>query len=118
MQIRNIDKHGSFPKQKISSSKKSLNWYARCVNWGAERNVFAYSPVRNSVKHMQINYDLLGGKLHMDDLKMIVNPHNMTASFIPENIQHYPIMNSKLRVLHGEESKRVFDYSGNYFLFS
>ena len=110
MQIRNIDKHGSFPKQKISSSKKSLNWYARCVNWGAERNVFAYSPVRNSVRHMQINYDLLGGKLHMDDLKMIVNPHNMTASFIPENIQHYPIMNSKLRVLHGEESKRVFDY--------
>ena len=110
MQIRNIDKHGSFPKQKISSSKKSSKWYAKCVNWGAERNVVDYSPVRNSVRHQQINYDLLNGKLHMDDLKMIVNPYNMTASFVPEKIQHYPIMNSKLRVLHGEESKRVFDY--------
>lgn len=110
MQLRNIDRHGSFPKQKMPSDKKTAKWLARCVNWGAERNVLEYSPVRNSVKHQHINYDLLNGKLHMDDLKMIVNPHNMTASFVPEKIQHYPIMNSKLRVLHGEESKRVFDY--------
>lgn len=111
MQLKNFDRYGSFPKQKVASSKKTSKWAARCVNWGAERNVLEYSPVRNSVRHQQINYDLLNGKLHMDDLKMIVNPYNMTASFVPEKIQHYPIMNAKLRVLHGEESKRVFDYS-------
>jgi hypothetical protein len=46
----------------------------------------------------------------MKDLMLIVNPDNLQAGYIPDNIQHYPIMNSKLNVLRGEESKRVFDY--------
>jgi hypothetical protein len=46
----------------------------------------------------------------MSDLEVILNPNNMNSSFIPDRIQHYPIMNSKLNVLRGEESKRVFDY--------
>lgn len=46
----------------------------------------------------------------MKDLMLIVNPNSIQAGFIPDRIQHYPIMNSKLNVLRGEESKRVFDY--------
>ena len=46
----------------------------------------------------------------MEDLAMVINPDNIQAGFIPDRIQHYPIMNSKLSVLRGEESKRVFDY--------
>lgn len=46
----------------------------------------------------------------MEDLTMVINPDNIQAGFIPDRIQHYPIMNSKLSVLRGEESKRVFDY--------
>ena len=46
----------------------------------------------------------------MSDLELVLNPENMKASFVPDRIQHYPIMNSKLNVLRGEESKRVFDY--------
>ena len=46
----------------------------------------------------------------MSDLAMVLNPSNVNASFIPDSIQHYPIMNSKLNVLRGEESKRIFDY--------
>ena len=46
----------------------------------------------------------------MEDLAMIINPDNIQAGFIPDRIQHYPIMNSKLSVLRGEGSKRVFDY--------
>lgn len=110
MQTRDVINTGMFPKQKLSYKSKNVKWAAKCVAWGADRNVIQYSPVRNSVRHQQINYDLLNGKIHMDDIKMTVNPYNMTAGFIPEKIQHYPIMNSKLRVLHGEESKRVFDY--------
>lgn len=110
MQTRDVINTGAFPKQKLSYRSKNVKWAAKCVAWGADRNVIQYSPVRNTVRHQQINYDLLNGKIHMDDIKMTVNPYNMTAGFIPEKIQHYPIMNSKLRVLHGEESKRVFDY--------
>lgn len=110
MQIDNTEFHGGFPKQTLPFSQKGKKWRAQCVNWGADKDVFTSSPVRKSVQHKQINYDLLNGKLHMADLKLIVNPNEIEAAFIPENIQHYPIMNTKLQVLKGEESKRVFDY--------
>lgn len=111
MQFKEKVLYDNFPRQRLPEKKKTPKWRAKCVNWGADRDVLHFSPVRKSVEHKQINYDLLNGKLHMSDLKMVVNPHNMTAGYIPDNIQHYPIINSKLRVLHGEESKRVFDYN-------
>ena len=40
---------------------------------------------------------------------MILNPEKIQAGFIPDRIQHYPIMNSKLNVLRGEEGRRAFD---------
>ena len=52
----------------------------------------------------------MAGKLHMDDLALICNPEGIKANFIPDKIQHYAIMNSKLNVLKGEELGRVFDY--------
>ena len=59
---------------------------------------------------MRTNYDLVNGVIHMEDLKMLVNPYGIQASFIPDNIQHYPVINSKLSVLKGEEAKRLFDF--------
>lgn len=41
---------------------------------------------------------------------MIINPENIDAGYIPDSIQHYPIINTKLEVLRGEESARVFDW--------
>jgi len=52
----------------------------------------------------------MAGKIHMDDLQLICNPEGLKASFIPDKIQHYSIINSKLNVLKGEELGRVFDY--------
>ena len=46
----------------------------------------------------------------MNDLQLVLNPENLQAGFIPDRIQHYPIMNSKLNVIRGEESKRAFDF--------
>ena len=46
----------------------------------------------------------------MEDLELIVNPNHTKAAYIPDMIQHYPIINSKLNVLAGEESKRRFDF--------
>ena len=90
--------------------KKTKTWRKACVNAGADKNIMSYSPIRKSTMHKGINYQLLDGKLHMKDLELIVNPNNQNASFIPDKIQHYSIMNSKLNVLRGEESKRVFDF--------
>ena len=98
------------PPQQLSFKRKTKKWRKQIVDWADSKTFFNYSPVRNSVIHKKINYDLLNGKLHMQDLEIVVNPENQNAGYIPTNIQHYPIMNSKLNVLRGEESKRVFDY--------
>lgn len=100
----------NFPRQQLPFKRKSKAWRKSCVQWADSKTFFNYSPVRNSVIHKKINYDLVNGKLHMEDLMAIVNPENVKAGYIPDRIQHYPIINSKLNVLRGEEGKRVFDY--------
>lgn len=99
-----------FPRQQLPFNRKTKAWRKSCVNAGADKNITSYSPIRTSMMHKGINYQLLDGKLHMKDLELIVNPNHQNASFIPDKIQHYSIMNSKLNVLRGEESKRVFDF--------
>lgn len=105
-----MNEYTQFPPQQLSFSRKNKAWRKKNVDWGSNRTFFNCSLVRNSVNHKKLNYDLLNGKLHMNDLMMVLNPDNIDAGYIPEKIQHYPIMNSKLNVLRGEESKRVFDY--------
>lgn len=100
----------NFPRQQLSFKAKSKAWRKSVLDWADGKTFFNYSPVRKSVIHKKINYDLLNGKLHMEDLQAMVNPEDIKTGYSPERIQHYPIMNSKINVLRGEESKRVFDY--------
>lgn len=101
---------GGFPPQQLPFSKKTKKWRKLCVDFGDDHSLLHYHLTRKSVFNMKINYDLLNGKLHMEDLKMFLNPYSLDASYIPDGIQHYPIMNAKLNVLRGEESKRLFDF--------
>lgn len=101
---------GGFPSQQLSFNRKNKAWRKRCVDFGDSHSILHYHLSRKSVYQMKIDYDLLNGKIHMSDLKAFVNPYGLDASFIPDNIQHYSVINSKLRVLRGEESDRVFDY--------
>ena len=99
-----------FPPQQLSYNRKNQAWRKKCVQWADTKSFFNYSLVRKSVIHKKINYDLVRGKLHMNDLEYLINPENIKAGFIPDRIQHYPIINSKINILKGEESKRLFDY--------
>ena len=99
-----------FPPQQLSYNKKNQAWRKKCVQWADSKSFFNYSLVRKSVIHKKINYDLLRGKLHMNDLEYLINPENIKAGFIPDRIQHYPIINSKINILKGEEAKRLFDF--------
>ena len=80
------------------------------MDWGDNFSELHSDYTVKSVKAMNVNYDLLHGKIHMSELKKLVNPFHIDASFIPDDIQHYPIINSKIEVLKGEESKRLFDF--------
>ena len=99
----------SFPSQTLSFSRKNKAWRKRCVDWAVNKSFFNYNLVRKSILHKKINYDLINGILHKSDMVKILNPDSIEAGYIPDDIQHYPIINSKLYLLRGEESKRVFD---------
>ena len=101
---------GGRPPQQLPFTKKGKKWRKANVDVGDNHSLLHYHLTRKSVFAMKINYDLLNGKIHMSDMKMLLNPYNIDASFIPDNIQHYPVINSKLEVLRGEESKRIFDF--------
>lgn len=105
-----MSNYNAFPKQQLSIKSKTNAWRKKCVDWADNKTFLSSNLVRNTVWHKQINYDLLNGKINMRDMQLIVNPDNQDASFIPEKIPHYPIMNSKLNVLRGEELSRIFDY--------
>lgn len=101
----------NFPAQALSANAKNKAWRKKCVEWGANKaTYFNQEIVRNSVNHKIINYNLIDGKVNIHDMELILNPTKTQASYIPTDIQHYPIMNSRLNVLQGEESKRLFDY--------
>lgn len=102
--------NGKFPQQALSNSSKGRVWRAAHLEWASNNASFACAPVRNSTIHMKINYDLFAGKLHMDDVEAVINPEGLKENTPKEPIQHYPIINSKLELLRGEESKRVFDF--------
>ena len=99
-----------FPQQQLPFSRKTKKWRKQILDWASNKSYFNYSPVRKSVNGMVINQHLINGTLHMDDLKLFLNPSQIDANYIPEQIIHYPIINSKINVLRGEESKRVFDW--------
>lgn len=101
---------GGFPPQQLSYNRKNKAWRKRCVDFGDDHSLLHHHLARKSVIDMRINYDLLNGKLHVEDLKLYINPFGLDASFILDSIQHYPIINSKQNVLLGEEMDRVFDY--------
>ena len=100
---------GGFPPQQLSFSRKNKAWRKSCVDFADSHSIMRNHVARKSWYNMMINYDLLNGKIHMSDIKAMANPYGLDASFIPDNIQHYPVINPKLNVLRGEESERLFD---------
>lgn len=100
----------NLPPQQLPFSQKTKEWRRRHLDWSDNRTFFNDNAIRRSVLHKKLNYNLLIGKIRMDDMMVILNPDAVNQNFIPETIQHYPIINAKLNVLRGEESKRRFDY--------
>lgn len=105
-----MNRPNTFPRQNLPSSQKTKAWRESCVKW-AEGVIWSNSnKIRNSIGAKRVNYDLMNGILSMKDLDMILNPYGDKEDTVLQRIQHYPLINSKIDVLRGEESKRTFDY--------
>lgn len=100
----------NLPPQMLPYSKKTKAWRKQHCDWADRRTYYFGNMVRNSLLKKRVNYNLINGILDMRDVELILNPDNVNALYVPESIQHFPIMNSKLHVLQGEEAKRRFEF--------
>ena len=92
-----MSKLKSFPPQQISYKRKNKEWRRQHLDWADDHTTFhSSSLVRSSILNKQINYDLVNGKIHMDDMMLILNPTGLNSAFIPDTIQHYAVLNSNL----------------------
>ena len=100
----------NLPQEQLPFSRKTKEWRKKHLDWADNKSFLNYAPVRNSSFHKKINYDLYNGRIHMEDIKRVLNPEDIKEEDTNYNIQHYPIMNRKLDVLIGEEARRPFEY--------
>lgn len=101
-----------FPRQMLSYKQKGAKWGKQCVDFAdAKGSLMHVSAVQKSVLHKRINYDLVNMRLHKDDIAYVLNPNKIHASFIPNDLQHYPTINAYLELLRGEAIDRPFEWS-------
>lgn len=99
------------PRQRLPYSQKNKQWRIDCINYADKHSFYNNENVRKSLKNKIINLNLYNGIVDIRDLTNVVNPHQIDASFVPNNIPHHPIIIPKIDLLVGEEIKRRFDYS-------
>jgi hypothetical protein len=101
----------NFPSQKISYKQKGKKWRKEHLDWADDNSYLTNSAVRRKLKHKKINLNLYNGKVDVSDMKLILNPGGLEQFFVPDAIQHYPIITPRVNVLVGEEKRRKFDWS-------
>lgn len=99
------------PIQRLPYSKKTKKWRIDNVDSADKHSFYHNESVRKSLKNKVINLNLYNGIVDIRDLTQTVNPYQLDASFIPDNIPHHPIAVPKIDLLVGEEIKRRFDWS-------
>lgn len=100
----------NLPPQQLPFSKKTKEWRMSHLEWADKRTFFYDNTVRKSILRKRVNYNLVNGILDMEDVALVLNPDQVQASYVPNQIQHYPIINSKLKVLQGEELERRYNF--------
>ena len=101
----------NFPSQKLPFKRKTKNWRKKHLDWADNNSYVNNSSIRRKIRNKLINLNLYNGKADVGDMKLILNPGGLEKFFVPDAIQHYPIITPRVNVLVGEEKKRKFDWS-------
>lgn len=99
------------PRQRLPFSQKNKQWRTDCVDYADRHSFYNNERVRKSLQNKIINLNMYNGIIDIRDLTNVVNPNQIDASFVPDNIPHHPIIVPKIDLLVGEEVKRRFDWS-------
>lgn len=99
-----------FPPQKKLEREKTEKWAKECVESACNRTVMGRHFLPN-YSEMVTNMNLYYNVLDVNDMMKMCDPYGLTPNDFPFKPQHYPVANSKINLLVGEEIKRKFDWS-------
>lgn len=99
-----------FPSQKRSQAEKNEKWAIDCVDAAEHLVIFRDQRIRQSQYNKKVNYNLANDILDIKDIEGIINPLGLKGATFPAKMQNYPLINPKIDLLVGEESKRRFDW--------
>lgn len=98
------------PQQRLPYSKKTKTWRIDNIDAADRHSFYHNESVRQTIKNKVVNLNLYNGIVDIRDLTDVVNPYQLNASFVPDNLPHHPIAVPKIDLLVGEESRRRFDW--------
>jgi hypothetical protein len=100
------------PPQKKTYKQKDKAWRQSCVDALDRGMSYQYNlGTRRTIRAKILNQNLYEGKLDIPDMVKVINPSSTLADFVPNDIQHQPIIVPKIDLLVGEELKRPFDWT-------
>lgn len=99
----------NFPAQKKKERQKNEAWAKECVKAGCDNGLFS-SAFLTDYNEVRTNMDLYNSILDTDDMMARCDPFGLTGADFPYAPEHYPIPNTKINLLVGEEIKRKFDW--------
>ncbi|MGK2864887.1 MAG: hypothetical protein ACSLE0_23345 [Chitinophagaceae bacterium] len=98
------------PPQRLPYNQKGKQWRIDNIDSADRHSFYHNESVRQTIKNKVVNLNLYNGIVDIRDLTDVVNPYQLNASFIPDNLPHHPIAVPKIELLVGEETKRRFDW--------
>jgi hypothetical protein len=98
-----------FPKQALGDRQKNLEWYKQCIEAGVSiSNYKKDSGIRAGREEKISNVNLFADIVDKAEVESAINPYNLSGKF-PDTYKNYPVSNSNLNLLFGEERKRLFN---------
>lgn len=98
-----------FPHQTRSRAEKTEAFFKQCVDAG-KNIVFGDHKMglRSSLKEKLSNYNLVNDIVDPKEVEAVVNPYKIEVD-LTETYKNYPLINSYLNNLIGEERERLFN---------
>jgi hypothetical protein len=97
-----------FPQQSVSDKEKQTkDWQHRCIDAGITSITDkGETSIRKSRFNKLKNYNFWQQRLDKNEMRKVADPFGINPEEMPVDMKHYPLLNSKIDVLGGEELKR------------
>ena len=99
----------NFPFQKRSRRQKTESYYKDCIDAADEIVGFDIdSGIRASMSEKMSNVNLINNIVDPAEVSAVINPYKIEAKF-DNTYKNYPLLNSYMAVLLGEEREARFN---------